>query len=389
MQKTVQFSFPTTVHFGPGALRHLPQCLEELGVTRPLIVTDIGLAETDIVSKVTQLLQGKNVSCALFSGIHTNPLVSDVENAVTRYRAEACDSIIALGGGSPIDAGKAVSVLAHNQAPLTQYDIATGGNARIQGPLAPIIAIPTTAGTGSEVGRCSVITDVSQGHKFLICHPEMMPARAILDPELTVSLPPALTAGTGMDALTHHIEALAVDMFHPMCDAIALKGIQLIAQSLERAVHTPDDLEARGNMMVAAMMGAVAFQKDLGAAHSLAHPLSTLCQIPHGQANAICLPVVMRFNLGTCTEKYADIASCWGIDTHTMNESEAAKQAIEAVEDLSRRIGIPATLAEVGVDADQLALLAEQAFKDGCHRSNPRPCTQNDLLTLYTEAFGK
>jgi 4-hydroxybutyrate dehydrogenase len=388
MQQIVQFSFPTTVCFGPGALKGLSACLGELGVAKPLIVTDAGLAQTDIVSRVTKHLDEKNIAYAWFADVHPNPLVSDVDKAVACYKTEACDAVIALGGGSPIDAGKVVSVLASNPGPLTQYDIATGGNAQIKGPLAPVIAIPTTAGTGSEVGRCSVITDAAAGHKFLVCHPEMMPARAILDPELTLSLPRSLTAGTGMDALTHHIEALAVDMFHPMCDAIALKGIQLIAQNLERAVNQPDDMEARSNMMAAAMMGAVAFQKDLGAAHSLAHPLSTLCQVPHGLANAICIPVVMRYNLESCAAKYADIASCWGIDTHSMTEQEAAEQAIGAVLDLSRRIGIPTSLAEAGVRAEQLGPLAEQAFKDGCHLSNPRPCTKNDLLTLYTEAFG-
>jgi 4-hydroxybutyrate dehydrogenase len=245
MQKIVQFSFPTTVCFGPGALRRLSQCLGELGIGKPLIVTDSGLAQTDIVSRVTKHLEEKSIGYALFTDVHPNPLVSDVDKAVACYKTEACDAIIALGGGSPIDAGKAVSVLASNPGPLTQYDIATGGNAQIKGPLAPVIAIPTTAGTGSEVGRCSVITDAVAGHKFLVCHPEMMPVRAILDPELTLSLPRSLTAGTGMDALTHHIEALAVDMFHPMCDAIALKGIQLIAQNLERAVNQPDDIEAR------------------------------------------------------------------------------------------------------------------------------------------------
>ncbi len=389
MQKIVQFSFPTTVCYGPGALGRLPLCLRDLDVTRPLIVADAGLAQTDIIDRVTHGLRENDISFALFADIHPNPLVSDVDKAAAFYKIDACDGIIALGGGSAIDAGKAVSVLAANQGPLTEYDIASGGNAQIEGPLAPVIAVPTTAGTGSEVGRCSVITDACAGHKFLVCHPEMMPARAILDPELTVSLPPALSAGTGMDALTHHIEALAVDMFHPMCDGIARKGIQLIAQNLERAVNQPNDIEARGNMMVAAMMGAVAFQKDLGAAHSLAHPLSTLCQVPHGLANAICIPVVMRFNLDACTAKYADIAACWGIDTHAISDHEAAEQAIEAVLDLNRRIGIPATLAEVGVRADQLEALAEQAFKDGCHQSNPRPCSQSDLLALYTEAFGK
>ena len=388
MQKIVQFSFPTTVYFGPGALRQLAQCLGELNVTRPLIVTDAGLAQTDIVDRVTQRLQKKDISFALFAEVHPNPLIADVEAAVACYKAEACDGIIALGGGSPIDAAKVVSVLASNPGPLTQYDIATGGNAQIKGPLAPVIAIPTTAGTGSEVGRCSVITDAAAGQKFLVCHPEMMPARAILDPELTLSLPRSLTASTGMDALTHHIEALAVDMFHPMCDAIALKGIQLVAQNLETAVNQPEDIEARGNMMVAAMMGAVAFQKDLGAAHSLAHPLSVLCQVQHGLANAICIPIVMRYNLESCAAKYADIARCWGIDTHSLTEAQVAERAIEAVLDLNRRIGIPATLAEAGVRAEQLEPLAEQAFKDGCHLSNPRSCTQNDLLKLYTEAFG-
>lgn len=388
MQTTVQFSFPTTICFGPGVLGQLPQCLNEVGVARPLIVTDPGLAQTDIVDKVTQTLQAKSISCALFAEVHPNPLIADVDAALACYQAGACDGIIALGGGSPIDAAKVVSVLACNPGPLTQYDIATGGNAQIKGPLAPVIAVPTTAGTGSEVGRCSVITDESAGHKFLVCHPEMMPARAILDPELTVSLPRSLTAGTGMDAFTHHIEALAVDMFHPMCDAIALKGIQLIAQNLEQAVKQPEDIEARGNMMVAAMMGAVAFQKDLGASHSLAHPLSVLCQVQHGLANAICIPVVMRYNLETCTAKYADVARAWGINTHGMTAREAAEQAIEAVVDLNRRIGIPATLAEAGVQADQLDALAEQAFRDGCHLANPRPCTQKDLLALYKEAFG-
>jgi len=389
MQKIVQFSFPTTVCFGPGALKQLHQGLGELNVTRPLIVTDAGLVQTDIIDRVTKRLAKKSIPYALFADIHSNPLVSDVDKAVECYKTEACDAIIALGGGSPIDAGKAVSVLASNQGPLTRYNIATGGNAQIKGPLAPVIAIPTTAGTGSEVGRCSVITDASAGHKFLVCHPEMMPARAILDPELTMSLPRSLTAGTGMDALTHHVEALAVDMFHPMCDAIALRGIQLVAQNLETAVNQPDDIEARGNMMVAAMMGAVAFQKDLGAAHSLAHPLSTLCQVQHGLANAICIPVVMRYNLESCAGKYADIAQAWGINTHNMSEQEAAEQAIDAVVDLNRRIGIPASLAEAGVQADQLGTLAEQAFKDGCHLSNPRSCTQKNLLALYTQAFGK
>jgi alcohol dehydrogenase class IV len=196
-----------------------------------------------------------------------------------------------------------------------------------------------------------------------------------------------LTAGTGMDAMTHNIEALVVDMFHPMCDAIAVKAIELIAQNLEKAVKCPTDIEARGNMMIAAMMGAVAFQKDLGAAHSLAHPLSTECNIPHGMANAICLVPVMRFNREVAAPQYAKVAQCFGVNTSGMSSIAAAGKAIEAVVDLNDRIGIPKSLAAAGVKEEQLEMLAKKAFEDPCHGSNPRPCTEQDLLMLYSEAF--
>ncbi len=381
------FSFPTTIHFGPGATTALAEYLKEAGLRKPLIVTDQGIAKTGILAKIKEGLTRKGVSFAIFDKIHQNPLVNDVEEALAAYHDDNCDGVVGLGGGSSLDAAKVLPVLAVNPGPLTRYDCEQGGNNDIRGPLPPMIAIPTTAGTGSEVGRCSVITDLAKGRKFMICNPLMMPSRAILDPELTVGLPPDLTAATGMDALTHNLEALAVADFHPMCDAIALKGIELVALYLDRAVKNPADIEARGQMMIAAMMGAVAFQKDLGAAHSLAHPLSTLAHVQHGLANAVCLPHVMAFNKEAAKAQYALAARCFGIDTATMTELEAAQKLIDAVIDLNDRIGIPKSLSMLGIKEEQLDELSEKAFLDGCHLTNPRQCTRQDLKMLYQKAY--
>lgn len=382
-----RFSFPTAISYGPGAIKGLPASLEEVGVTRPLLVTDPGLKETDVYRTARTVLRDSGISFAVFEGVHANPLDKDGEQATEVFQAHACDGVIGLGGGSVLDTAKVVPVLAKNKGPLTRYDVQTGGNAQIKGPLAPVIAIPTTAGTGSEVGRCSVITDPSRGRKIMICHPLMMPAMAVLDPELTVGLPPGLTAATGMDAFTHCLESLTAPVFHPMCDAIAEKGIELVAGSLERAVKNPTDIEARGSMMIAAMMGAVAFQKDLGAAHSLSHALSAVCGLHHGLANAICLVPVMKFNREVSAAPYARVAYHFGINTFDVSDLEAADRAIEAVADLNHRIGIPESLAQAGVKRAQFPELADKAFADSCHLTNARPCTGDDLLMLLEEAF--
>jgi alcohol dehydrogenase class IV len=237
------------------------------------------------------------------------------------------------------------------------------------------------------VGSCSVITSVEKGRKFMVCSPLLRPAIALLDPELTLSLPASLTAGTGMDAFTHCVEALAVKDFHPMCDAIAIRGIEYVAQYLETAVKEPGNIEARGYMMLAAMMGAVAFQKDLGAAHSLSHSLSAVCHVPHGLANAICIIPVMKFNKEVCLKEYARVAACFGINTFGMSDEAAADKAIEAVMDLNKRIGIPEKLSQVGVKQEHLEELMEKAFLDGCHGTNPRECTSDDLMELYKQAL--
>lgn len=382
-----RFSFPTTISYGPGVIKQLPVYLKEVGIGKPLLLTDPGLKATAVYSTVEDVLKDPGIPFAMFCEIHTNPLDEDVENAAEAYRFNNCDGVIGLGGGSAMDAAKALTVLIANEGPLIHYDVQAGGNINIKGPLPPMIAIPTTAGTGSEVGRCSVITDPSKKRKFLVCHPLMMPAMAILDPELTVGLPPMLTAATGMDAFTHCIESLTAPIFHPMCDAIAEKGIELVAKYLEQAVENPDDIEARGYMMIAAMMGAVAFQKDLGAAHSLSHALSAVCDLQHGLANAICLVPVMKFNREVSAAEYARIARYFVVNTFGMPDLEATDKLIEAVKDLNRRIGIPESLSEAGVTEEHLPELAQKAFEDPCHLTNPRSCSENDLLMLYKEAL--
>ena len=387
IKDVTRFSFPTAIAFGPGAASRLPEYLKEVGISKPLIITDPGLMKTDVYPAIQGILTDAALPFAVFGAVHPNPLDEDVAKALDIFRSEGCDGVIGLGGGSALDTAKVVPVLAVNKGNVNDYDCSTGGNQHIKGSLPAVIAVPTTAGTGSEVGRCSVITSVALGRKFMVCHPLMMPALALLDPELTVGLPPFLTASTGMDAFTHCVESLTAPVFHPMCDAIAVKGIELVAQYLEKAVADPKDIEARGYMQLAAMMGAVAFQKDLGAAHSLSHSLSAVCHMQHGLANAICLVPVMKFNKEVCAKAYAKVAACFNINTVGMSDKEAADKAIEAVIDLNQRIGIPKTLSEAGVTEDHLDELTRKAFLDGCHQTNARSCTKEDLRTLYLEAM--
>ena len=386
-QNISQFSFPNTIYFGADAIDNLPGYVQDTGIKRPLLVTDPGMLKTEVFPKVENILKAARIEYSVFSDVNPNPLDSDIAKAVEVFKKGNCDGVIGLGGGSALDASKVVQVIAAHGGKVNDYDNSTGGNQNIKGPLPPMIAIPTTAGTGSEVGSCSVITSVAQGRKFMVCSPLLRPAIALLDPELTTSLPPALTAGTGMDAFTHCVEALAVKDFHPMCDAIALKGIEYVAQYLEIAVKEPKNIEARGYMLLAAMMGAVAFQKDLGAAHSLSHALSAVCHVPHGLANAICIGPVMKFNKELCLKEYARVAACFGINTFGMSDEEAADKAIEAVADLNKKIGIPEKLSRAGVKKTHLEELTEKAFLDGCHGTNPRKCTKEDLMNLYKEAL--
>ena len=378
-----QFRFPTDIRFGVGGRSVLSEFAQKYKVSRPLLVTDSGLVKTEafalIEKQMNSIWPG---SFARFTDVHPNPTDQDVDGALSAYVQGKCDGVVGLGGGSALDAARALRLkvafpdVALMDMPFNEL-----------GQLVPMCAIPTTAGTGSEVGRSSVITIQKMGRKAIFGAQPLMAEMAILDPELTVGLPANLTASTGMDAMTHAIEALVCPVFHPMCDAIALEAIRMVWVYLPRAYSNGADIEARGMMQVAAAMGAVAFQKDLGATHSLSHPLSSEFGIQHGLANAICLAAVMKYNKEVSAALYARVAQCFGINTFEISDIEAADKAIEAIQDLNKRIGIPKSLREVGIKEEQLEMLAKKAFEDPCHKSNPRRCTEQDLLMLYKKAF--
>jgi alcohol dehydrogenase class IV len=369
---TASFSFPTNIKFGPGCVQDLPKHLAALGVKKPLVVTDPGLVATDAF-KLLEKISGKKR--AVFSGVHPNPAMEDVDAATAAYRENHCDAVIAFGGGSALDVGKVIRIcIKRPDQPLIPFDFEADWSG-----LAPCITIPTTAGTGSEAGRSSVI--IKDGRKQVIFHPALLASIVILDPELTRGLPPKLTAATGADALIHCIESFTSPVFHPPCDGIALEGIHLISQSLARAVKNGDDIDARGKMLVAAMMGAVAFQKDLGAIHSLAHPLSTFCGLHHGTANALCTPFVMKFNAERKPGLYRRVGIALGL-----NDPDDA-ETIEHVSGLFREIGLAPGLRAYGVKEAQIEPMADQAFEDTCHQTNPVPVTRNDLRDLYKLAL--
>ncbi|MBI1788092.1 MAG: iron-containing alcohol dehydrogenase [Acidobacteria bacterium] len=366
------FSFPTRILFGVGAIQQLPQELATRGIARPLFVTDAGLARTPLFTRVARLIP----NAAVFTGVEPNPTEKNVLDGVAAYRANGCDGIVGLGGGSPLDAAKAIRLKVTHEGPLADYDDLLDGANRIAPNVPPYIAIATTSGTGSEVSRSTVITIQATQRKTVIFSPYLIPSLALGDPELTAQLPPHITAGTGMDAFTHNVEAYIAKGYHPICDAIALRGARLAWDNLPRVMDAPGDLEARANMMMASMMGALAFQKGLGATHSLAHPLSSDCGMHHGTANAVLLPVVLEYNQSEAAERLAELAAEFG-----------GGGVAERVRELNRRAGIRPRLRDYGVSEEALPKLADKAIQDGCHQLNPRPCTREDLLALYRAAW--
>jgi 4-hydroxybutyrate dehydrogenase len=384
MSSTV-FSFPTTTVFGPGALFDLPERIGGLRVRRSLVVTDAGLLETGAFQSLASVLgkSSQNTGWFVYSGVHANPVENDVREAAALFRERDCDSVIALGGGSPLDVGKAARLLVKRPGHKLDhfYDEPDWSG------LAPFIAIPTTAGTGSEVGRSSVITLESTQRKAVLFHPELLAKLVILDPELTAGLPPKLTAATGADALTHCIESYTCPVFHPMCDGIALEAIRLIVEALPRAYRDGKDLDARGKMLVAAAMGAVAFQKDLGVVHSLAHPLSTICGLHHGLANALCLVAGMKFCASRKAGLYRRIGIACGLDLVKAKDSEADQATISFIAEFLANLGLNTRLREHGVKPEQLDALVAQAVDDPCHKTNAVPVTREDLRNLYLEVL--
>lgn len=379
------FSFPTTTIFGPGAVKELPQRLRNLGLNRPLLVTDPGLLHTDAFATLENVLgkERRNKDWFIFSSVHPNPIEQDVVKGAEAFRASGCDSVIAFGGGSALDAGKAIRLLIKRPSlKLSEFDWKDDWYG-----LAPCIAIPTTAGTGSEVGRSSVIIIEKTQKKSVLFHPGLLANIVLLDPELTRSLPAKLTAATGADALTHAIESFTSPVFHPLCDGIALEAIHIIVQALPRAYRDGNDVDARGRMLVAAAMGAVAFQKDLGATHSLAHPLSTVCGMHHGLANALCLPAVMKFNATRKPGLYRRVGIACGLDIMRAPDKEADQATIEFVTEFLNKLGLRAGLRNYDVTEQHIALMAPQAYADQCHQTNPVPVTETDLRDLYFEAL--
>lgn len=370
------WNFPTRVVFGAGAVANLSDEAKRLGIQRPLVVTDAGVVGAGVAARVASTLSAAGLETGVFSDVLGNPTEANIEEGAAAYRQHRADSVIALGGGSPLDAGKLIALRAVCARPFEELDDAIGGDQFIPANVPPIITVPTTAGTGSEVGRSGVVTLRSTGRKTVIFSPFLLAKVALLDPELTRSMPPPVTAATGFDALTHCIEAYLSLGDHPMADAIALGGIDLVANHLVQAVARGDDLAARGAMMKAAMMGAVAFQKGLGACHSLAHPLSSEHGLHHGLANALCLPAVIEFNQVAVPDKVLHVGLLLG--------GEATPGACTArLVALREAVGLPPGLGAVGVGEAALEKLSRLAFQDGCHRLNPRPCSEADLLHLY------
>ena len=381
-----EMSYPTRVSFGNGAISRLPEHLERLRAKRPLLVTDAGVAKAGLVQRVAGVLRQAGLAHELFDQVESDPTEKVVLSGLERYRSGKCDGLIALGGGSPLDAAKLIRLLTTHEPPLSRYDGARAGDQQVQDNLPPLVAVPTTAGTGSEVSPSAVVTLKDSRRKMVISSPFLMPEAAICDPQLTVGLPPGLTASTGMDAFAHCLEAFVSSGFHPLADAVAIDGISRVMRSLETAFQDGKNLTARADMMVAAMEGAMALQKGLGACHSLAQALTPVSGVHHGLASAICLPAVLEFNRASCTARLARVAVAMG-DNSLARQEVLAGNAVERVRKLNARIGIPARLREVGVKEADLAQIARTAFEDASHHANPRRCTEDDLLALAREVY--
>jgi alcohol dehydrogenase class IV len=380
-QVTANWGFPTDIKVGPGRLSELPEICRELGFQRPLLVTDPGVKDLPMIGETLDALKNAGLPAAMFADIRGNPNGANVDAGVEVFRSGNHDSVIAFGGGSALDAAKAIALMVGQDRPIWDFeDIGDNWKRANADGIAPCVAIPTTAGTGSEVGRASVITNDETHRKMIIFHPRMLPAAVILDPETTVGLPPQITAATGMDALSHCFEAWCAPGFHPMADGIALEGLRLIGTALPRAYDDGGDIEARTHMLAAASMGSTAFQKGLGAVHAISHPVGAIYHTHHGLTNAVMLPYVMRFNHAAIADRMGPVAQALGLlDT-------SFDAVFNWVLQFRERLGVPHTLADLGVDdnrADEIGRLGEI---DPPAAKNPVPVKAADLEGIFMNA---
>ncbi len=373
-------------YFGPGARRELPEVVKRLGKTKALVVTDPGLIKFGVAGKVTEVLDAASIPYEVFSDVKPNPTVSNVQHGIDAYKASGADFIIAIGGGSAIDTAKGIGIVINN--PEFADIVSLEGCAPTRHKSVPIVALPTTAGTAAETTINYVIIDEQKQKKMVCVDPNDIPAVAIIDAELMYSLPPALTAATGMDALTHAIEGYITKGAWSMSDMFEIEAIRMISASLPTAVAEPSNAEARNAMAVTQYIAGMAFSNvGLGLVHGMAHPLGSLFDVPHGVANALLLPTIMEFNMPCCLDKYPAIARAMGVNTDGMSAEEASKAACQAVKDLAIKVGIPQHLTELGITRNDIPRLAQQAIEDVCTPGNPREVTLAEIEQLYEKVL--
>jgi alcohol dehydrogenase class IV len=376
------WNYPTLIRFGAGRIAELPDACKTLGMKSPLLVTDPGLAALPMIAAAVASCKGAGLKCEVFSEVQANPVEANVAAGVAVFKRGGHDGVIAFGGGSALDTGKAIALMVGQTRPIWDFEDREDWYTRVNvAGIAPTLAVPTTSGTGSEVGRASVITDVRDHTKKIIFHPKMQPALVIADPELTLGLPAHVTAAVGMDALSHNIEAYCSPFYHPMAEGIALEGMRLIKEWLPVAVRDGRNREARAHMMVASSMGATAFQKGLGAMHSLSHPCSANLNTHHGLTNAVVMPYVLAWNRPALEEKMTRLAAFLGL------RKQSFAGVLEWILELRTAIGIPHTLAEIGVLDSHVEQFAPQAFDDPSTGGNPVPMTREHFAALYRQCI--
>ncbi|HEX6169332.1 MAG TPA: iron-containing alcohol dehydrogenase [Chitinophagaceae bacterium] len=378
--KFYQYNFPTVIRFGIGSSKELGDYLVKNNLQRPLIVTDPNVSQLGFFKALIDDSKKKNISTEVFYDIHKNPVKSDVYKGTDVFDNTNRDSIIGIGGGAAIDVARAIVLRINHREDLFKYDDLVGGDIYVTNDVPHFITIPTTAGTGSEVGRSAIIADDETHQKKILFSPKLLAKIVFADPLLTMELPAHITAATGMDALTHNMEAYLAKMPHPLCEGIALQGIALISQSLEKAVNKPD-ADNRSKMLIASLMGAVAFQKGLGVVHSLAHPLSSLLDTHHGLANAVNIPYGMEFNIAGFEHKFKTIARTLEL------KDETGEAVVKYLFELNSRINIPHHLKEIGVRKEHIETLSDLAIADFAHPNNPKPVSREDFRNLYSKAL--